>query len=84
MKEALWKAKKWKSPGIDKVPNFWLNTFGSIHENMTNCFIRAILNPETNPQWFTQGTTYLLPKSNKTIIPKNYRLITSLSTMYKF
>ena len=27
LKEALRKAQKWKSSGIDKVPNFWLNTF---------------------------------------------------------
>ena len=31
------KAQKWKSQGIDKVPNFWLNTLDSIHENMSNC-----------------------------------------------
>ena len=35
VKEALRKAQKWKSPGIGKGPNFWLNTFDSIHENMT-------------------------------------------------
>ena len=40
-------------------------------------------NPEANPQWFTQGITYLLPKFKKTIIPKNYKPITCLSTMYK-
>ena len=81
--EALRKAQKWKSPGIDNVPNFWLNTLDSIHENITNCYNRAATNPERNPQWFTQGITYLLPKSKETIIPKNYRPITCLSTMYK-
>ena len=50
---------------------------------MTNCFNRAIGNPEANPQWFTQGIRYLLPKSNETNITKNYRLIACLSTMYK-
>ena len=40
-------------------------------------------NPELNPKWFTQGVTYLLPKSNETNIPKNYRPITCLPTMYK-
>ena len=54
LKEALRKAQKWKSPGIDKVPNFWLNILDSIHENITNCYNKAITNPETNPQWFTQ------------------------------
>ena len=27
-------------------------------------------NPELNPKWFSQGVTYLLPKSNETNIPK--------------
>ena len=49
LKEALRKAQKWKSPGIDKVPNFWLNTLDSIHENITDCYNRET---ETNPQWF--------------------------------
>ena len=39
--------------------------------------------PELNPKWFTQGVTYLRPKSNQTNIPKNYRPITCLPTMYK-
>ena len=52
VKEVLGKAPKWKSPGKDKVPNFWLNTLNSIHENMTNCFNRAIANPETNPHTY--------------------------------
>ena len=83
VKEALKKAQKWKSPGIDKVRKFWLNAFDSIYENMTNCFNKTITNPETKPKWFTQGIKYLLPKSNKTNIHKNHRPITCLSTMYK-
>ena len=50
VKEALRKMQKWKSPGIGKSHNFSLNTFDSIHENMTNCFYRATTDPETNPQ----------------------------------
>ena len=75
--------RKWKSPGIDKVPNFWLNSFDSIHNSITNCFNKAMINPELTPKWFTQGVTYLLPKSNETNIPKNYQPITCLPTMYK-
>ena len=71
MKETLRKAQEWKSPGINKVLNFWLNTFDSIHEIMTSCFNKAIKNPETNLQWFPKGITYLLPKFNETSIPKN-------------
>ena len=50
LKEALRKAQKWKSPGIDKVPKFWLDTLDSIRENITNSCNRAMTNPETNPQ----------------------------------
>ena len=75
--------RKWKSPGIDKVPNFWLNSFDSIYNSITNCLNKAMINPELTPKWFTQGVTYLLPKSNETNIPKNYRPITCLPTMCK-
>ena len=64
-------------------PLFWLNIFDCIHKNMTNHSDRAIINPVTNPQWFTQAITYLLPKSKETNIPKNCRAITCLSTTYK-
>ena len=50
---------------------------------MTNCFNRAIINSEINPQWFTQGISFLLSKSNETNIPKNCRPIICLSTMHK-
>ena len=40
-------------------------------------------NPGLNPKWFTEEVTYLLPKSNETNVPKNYRPITYLPTMYK-
>ena len=71
LKDALWKTqKKWKSTRIDKVHNFYLNDFGSIYDSITNCPNKAMTNPELNPKWFSQGVTYLLPKSNETNIPK--------------
>ena len=39
--------------------------------------------PEEVSEWLTEGTTYLLPKSEATKHPKNYRPITCLSTTYK-
>ena len=42
-----------------------------------------MINPELTPKWFTQEVTYLLTKSNETNVPKNYRPITCLPTMYK-
>ena len=35
VKEVFRNAQKWIFPGTDKVLNFSLNTFDSIHENMT-------------------------------------------------
>ena len=34
LKAELTKPQKWKLPGIDKVPNFWLNTLSSSHLNL--------------------------------------------------
>ena len=43
----------------------------------------VITDPKQIPQWLFYGITYLLPKSNETDNPKNYRPITCLTTMYK-
>ena len=40
-------------------------------------------NPNNCPEWLTQGTTFLLPKSTVTQNPNNYRPITCLPTTYK-
>ena len=31
IQRALRKSHKWKSPGVDQIPNFWLNTLSSAH-----------------------------------------------------
>ena len=80
---ALGKSHKWKSPGIDKIPNFWLNSLTEVHENLKNSFNKIITSVENVPDWLTEGITYLLPKSNDTRNPKNYRPITCLTTTYK-
>ena len=83
LKAALTKSQKWKSPGIDKVPNFWLNALSSSHVTFTRLLNEIMENPEKAPKWMCEGTTYLLAKSNDTKDPKNYRPITCLSTTYK-
>ena len=80
---ALGKTHKWKSPGIDKIPNFWLNSLSAIHEPLTSFINEILLNPYDIPDWITEGVTYLLPKSEDTKNPKNYRPITCLTTSYK-
>ena len=83
LKISLTMSQKWKSPGIDKVPNFWLNTLLSAHFCLTNLLNEVIMKPTSAPKWLCQGTTFLLPKTNNTTNPKNYHPITCLSTTYK-
>ena len=79
---ALRRSSKWKSPGIDKVPNFWLHSFNSLHDLATE-YTKIVRQPEESPAWLVRGITYLLAKNEDTSNPKNYRPITCLSTMYK-
>ena len=83
VKMALKNASNWKSPGVDGVTNYWLKMFGNLHQSLADAYNHIINTPEEAPQWLTQGTTYLLPKTEKTKLPKNYRPITCLPTMYK-
>jgi hypothetical protein len=79
----LLKAHNWKSPGSDQMPNYWLKAFPATHSYITE-FINTIKEePKQMSDWLTTGITYLLPKSDDTKEPKNYRPITFLSTMYK-
>ena len=80
---AINKTSNWKAPGIDGIANFWVKNFPSVHEDLTHAYNSVVKNPEECPEWLTQGTTYLLPKSEETENPKNYRPITCLPTMYK-
>ena len=77
------KTNNWKSPGKDKVPNFWLKYLESLHEDMAREYTKIIENPAEMPEWLTDGLTILLPKTEETKNPKNYRPITCLPTMYK-
>ena len=74
LKAALTKSQKWISPGIDKVPNSWLNA------HFVPCYIYKMQNLEKTLEWMFEGRKYLLGKNNDTKSPKNYRLITCLST----
>lgn len=81
--QALSKLQNWKAPGIDKIQNFWLKNLTALHPRLTQCFNEIIEDAHKTPQWLTEGITILLPKSNDTSDPKNYRPITCLSTSYK-
>ena len=80
---ALKKSHKWKSPGIDKIPNFWLNSLSKGHQKLAALLSCVVETPENAPDWLSEGITYLLPKTKETKNPKNYRPITCLTTTYK-
>ena len=58
LNQTLTKAHKWESPGHDKVPNFWLNSLTSTHEQLTKSFCDIMRSPENTSEWLMQGATY--------------------------
>ena len=72
-----------KSPGIDKIPNFWLKKLNSLHPHYACSFNKLVTNQELPPAWLTHGSTKLLPKSKETQKANKYRPICCLSTTYK-
>ena len=80
----LKKLNNWKSPGIDKVHNFWIKKLHALHIPMMNAFNFICKNPNAMPTWMTEGITSLIPKGDDESCAKNYRPITCLPTTYKF
>jgi len=80
---AIKKSSNWKAPGIVGIANFWIKHLTALHKDLTNAYYICIDNPEECPNWLTTGITYLLPKTEDSANPKNYRPITCLPTMYK-
>ena len=72
-----------KTPGIDKIPNFWLKKFDSLHPHLATSFSNLVSSQEELPEWLTQGNTSLLPKSPETQRANKYRPICCLNTTYK-
>ena len=73
-----------KAPGIDKLPNFWLKKFKSLHPLYLTSFNKMVNDEEEPPSWLTHGRTSLLPKSKETDKPNKYRPICCLTTTYKW
>ena len=60
-----------------------LNCLTSTQKQTALNFTNILQNPETAPEWLTEGTTYLLPKSQETQKLQNHRPATCLTTTYK-
>ncbi|EEB19129.1 reverse transcriptase, putative [Pediculus humanus corporis] len=73
----------WKSPGLDRVQNFWIKNFTSTHKYLMVSINKLIMGRQEMPEWITTGKTYLLPKKSGATEPKDFRPITCLPTMYK-
>lgn len=82
VKEALGKAPNWKATGLDRIPNFWLKEFSSLHQHLVREY-NAMIRTQVIPPWLAKGKTLLVPKSVETKNPKNYRPITCLNVIYK-
>ena len=53
----LLKAHNWKSPGHDKIQNYWLKAFPATHRHITKIFNAIIEELEKAPEWLTTGIT---------------------------
>lgn len=84
VQDAIKRTSNWKSPGCDKIQNFWIKKLTSTHEHFADAFTNILKHPAETPDFLTQGITYLLPKTEtESPNPANYRPITCLSTTYK-
>ena len=73
----------WKSPGPDRLPNFCIKQFKSLHKPMAEAYSEIIKNSKQTQDWLVEGATNLLSKKEETWIPKNYRPIACLPTTFK-
>lgn len=73
----------WKHPGPDKLHNYWIKKFASLHPFLMRFMNEFIDHPEYAPSSFTQGITFLKPKVKNTIDPSQFRPITCLNGVYK-
>ena len=84
IREKLKAYSNFKTPGLDKIPNFWLKKTTSLHGHYVTTFSKILNGEEETPEWLTTGKTTLIPKSNETRQPSKYRPICCLSTTYKW
>ncbi|XP_050549514.1 uncharacterized protein LOC126910674 [Spodoptera frugiperda] len=77
------KAHNWKAPGSDNIHNYFYKKFTYLHPSIYNHINNFIKNPQSIPEFITQGLTYMIPKDSDHMNPAKYRPITCLQTIYK-
>ncbi|XP_044745138.1 uncharacterized protein LOC123307002 [Coccinella septempunctata] len=75
--------KNWTAPGVDGIHNYWWKALKSTHRVLSRLIQGALEQPQSVPEYLTQGITYMIPKKGDLKKPENYRPITSLSSIYK-
>ena len=73
----------WKSPGPEMVYGFSVKRITCLHTGLSRNYNLLVQNPDSVPEWLSQGTTTLIPKNDKTDQAKNYWPITCLSVFYE-
>ncbi|CAH2106948.1 unnamed protein product [Euphydryas editha] len=73
----------WKSPGLDKIHNYYIKYLTSVHKYLASLFTNIVSGKEPLEEWFTTGKVILVPKNENTEDPKNWRPIACLPSMYK-
>lgn len=80
---ALKNMGNWKAPGLDGIHVYWWKNFTKSHSVLAFQLNEALNNPAQIPLFFTEGITYMLPKSTNISNPKDYRPVTCLPAVYK-
>ena len=83
VKKQLRKTKKWTSPGPGGLQGYWIKTFASCHDRISEQLQRCVDEGET-PEWMTAGrTTLIIKDKSKGNDVTNFRPITCLPVMWK-
>ena len=62
------KTHKWKSPGMNKIPNFWISSLSIGHEKLASLLSEIVEALDTAPKWLPEGITYLSPKTDLLLV----------------
>ncbi|XP_045492418.1 uncharacterized protein LOC123691877 [Colias croceus] len=73
----------WKSPGVDRIHNYWYKKLIVLHKSLAKNLSDIIKGHQNIPEFITTGITYMLPKTDYSPLPSQYRPITCLPTIYK-
>ena len=78
------RAANWKSPGPDRLPNFWIKQFESLHKSMAEAYSEIVKDPKQTPDRLVEGATKLLPKKEElqaiACLPTSFKILTSVIT----